>query len=71
MSILKALIGEIIGMFVDDGSLALAIVAIAAVSYLLSTIVPEHLLVAGGFLYIGCLVALVENCFRSVWSRRR
>jgi hypothetical protein len=71
MSTIKSLVDEIIGIFIDDGSLALVILAVVAVAYLFSIIEAEHSYAAGGILYVGCLSALVENCFRTVWIARR
>jgi len=65
MNTFKAFIDEILGMFVDDGSLAFAILAIIAVAYAASIRFAEHPYFLGGILYIGCLTALVENVMRS------
>jgi hypothetical protein len=55
---------ELIGLFVDDGWLALSIVAIVALAALLSRI-PGAALPAGGVLLLGCLGALILNVVRA------
>ena len=65
MSTFKALINEILGMFVDDGSLAFAVLIIVGVAGGLSIKLEGHPYVIGAILYIGCLSALVENVMRT------
>jgi hypothetical protein len=58
-----AIVREVIGLFVDDGSLALAVlgvVAVAAIAALLGAPVT-----AGILLLAGCLAALTENVLRA------
>jgi len=55
---------ELIGLFVDDGWLAVSIVAIVALAALLSR-VPGAALPAGGVLLLGCLAALILNVVRA------
>jgi hypothetical protein len=55
---------ELAGLFVDDGWLAVAIVAIVAVAALLS-LLPGAGLAAGGVLLLGCLGALFVNVLRA------
>ena len=65
MNTFKALIDEILGMFVDDGSLAFAILIIVIVAGGISLRFEDHPYVIGAILYIGCLSALVENVVRT------
>lgn len=65
MSTFKALISEIFGMFVDDGSLAFAILAIIAIAYAATMEFMGDTYVAAGILFIGCLVVLIENVVRA------
>ncbi len=65
MNTLKALIDEILGMFVDDGSLAFAILAIVGAAGAVSIGFAGHPYIVGATLYIGCLTALVENVVRT------
>jgi len=55
---------ELVGLFVDDGWLALSIVAIVGLAALLS-LVPGAALAAGGVLLLGCLAALILNVVRA------
>jgi hypothetical protein len=62
---------ELIGLFVDDGALALEICGIVALVALLATALPKTLLLAGTVLAIGCPVVLVLNTLRSARERRK
>ena len=65
MKTLNALVDEVLGMFIDDGSLALAILAIVAFAIWISFRFENASLAVGIILLVGCLVALVENVLRS------
>ena len=65
MKTLKALINEVFGLFVDDGSFAIAILVLVAVAALVSTRFENASAVVGAILFIGCLVVLVENIVRT------
>ncbi len=65
MSTFNAIIREILGMFVDDGSLAFAVLAVVAIVYGLSFEFADYPYLAGGSLFVGCLVVLVENIART------
>jgi uncharacterized membrane protein YdjX (TVP38/TMEM64 family) len=60
MTAIKGMLQEIAGLFVDDGWLALSILAVVALAAGVS-LVPGASLVAGGVLLFGCLGALVAN----------
>ena len=64
MSTLVLIIREVIGLFVDDGSLAIAIIAVVILAAI-SAAADAPALVTGGVLLAGCLVALVENIVRT------
>jgi hypothetical protein len=68
MNMLKATARELLGLFVEDGALALRVVAVVAVAAISATVVPEHPLVAGGILLLGCLGVLFADAER---ARRR
>jgi hypothetical protein len=55
----------LVGLFVDDGSLALAILVIVMLSWIFSILMPDMPLVAGALLLIGCLVLLFANVMKS------
>jgi hypothetical protein len=69
VSTLGSVVRELIGLFVDDGALAvevMAVVALAAMSVMLN---PAFPLAAGGILLLGCLGVLVVNVARAVRQR--
>jgi hypothetical protein len=50
---------ELIGLFVDDGSLALQIVVIVVIAMMSTTQLPSIPLAAGAILVVGCLGVLL------------
>ena len=58
-------IRELAGLFVDDGSLALAISVVVAFASLLAAIVPATPVAAGIVLLGGCLGVLFANAMRA------
>jgi TRAP-type C4-dicarboxylate transport system permease small subunit len=67
MKALTALARELAGLFVDDGSLALAIIAWLAVTALLAGTAASSggtTLYAGPVLFAGLALILVENAWR-------
>lgn len=64
MSTLRQVAGELVGLFVEDGSLALAILAVVAGAAVLAAAAAPPFLI-GVLLVGGCLVVLVENVMRS------
>ncbi len=69
MNVLIAVLRELIGLFVDDGSLALMILAVVTLAGILATLMPDLRLAAGAILLFGCLGVLVANVARA--ARRR
>ena len=65
MSALTTLLRELAGLFVDDGSLALAILAIVAVAGICVVLTPNVPLLAGAVLLLGCLAVLLANVLRA------
>jgi len=61
MNMLGAVFRELIGLFVDDGSLALEIVAVVALAAISATLIPDVPLAAGAILLFGCLGVLLGN----------
>ena len=53
------------GLFVDDGSLAMAILVIVLLSWTFSTLMPDMLLAVGAMLLIGCLAVLFANVMKA------
>jgi uncharacterized membrane protein YdjX (TVP38/TMEM64 family) len=65
MIILVNALRELVGLFVDDGALALAIIAIVALTGMMAALLPGAPLVAGAVLLFGCLGALLVNAARA------
>jgi hypothetical protein len=63
------LVAEIVGMFVGDARLTIAVLGIVGLSAVLIRLAGIDPLVGGGVLTFGCLLTLVESVHRS--SRRR
>ena len=58
MITLANVLRELAGLFVDDGALALAIVAVVVLAGILATLMPDVPLAAGAILLFGCLGVL-------------
>jgi hypothetical protein len=65
MSMLGAVLRELTGLFVDDGALALQIVAVVVLASISASLVPGIPLAAGCILLLGCLGALFANVVRA------
>ncbi len=65
MSVLINVARELAGLFVDDGSFALAILSIVVLASILATLMPGLPLVSGTVLLLGCLGVLVTNVIRA------
>lgn len=64
MSTLADALRELLGMFVDDGALALAIVTTVASAAMVAALVPQYPLAAGGVLVLGCFGGLLVSVIR-------
>jgi endonuclease/exonuclease/phosphatase (EEP) superfamily protein YafD len=65
MNTLNALVDEVLGMFVDDGSLAIAILVVVALAGWVSLRFENASAVVGALLLVGCLAVLIENVVRT------
>jgi hypothetical protein len=65
MIILADGLRELLALFVDDGALALAVVAIVALAAIVAALMPTLPLAAGTVLLLGCLGALLLNAVRA------
>ena len=65
MNVLIAVLRELIGLFVDDGSLALMSLAVVMLAGILATLMPDLQLAAGVVLLFGCLGVLLANVARA------
>lgn len=65
MNVLRLVAREVIGMFVDDGNLALlALVLVAAVTAVVKLLALPPLL-GGALLLVGCLAILLQSVRRA------
>ena len=65
MNLLVGTFQELVGLFVDDGALALAIVAVVIVAGISAFLIPATPLVSGAILLFGCLGVLILNVTRA------
>jgi len=65
MTALKAVFREVAGLFVEDGSLALEIVAVVMLAGVFALLLPNSPSVAGGILLLGCLGVLGAKVARA------
>jgi hypothetical protein len=71
MGTLRAILHEIIGLFVDDGSLALALVVwCALVGLLMLTLSGVTMTAAGVALLVGCVAILLVNIVTAARKRQ-
>jgi hypothetical protein len=69
MNMLAAVIRELFGLFVDDGSLALGVLAVVLLAAVSTALVPDLPLATGAILLLGCLGVLMASVARA--ARRR
>jgi hypothetical protein len=69
MNALGSVIRGLGGLFVDDGWLALEIVAVVLLAGIVAKLIPGISLGAGGILLFGCVLVLFANVTRT--GRRR
>jgi hypothetical protein len=65
MNSFTAIARQLLGMFVDDGSLALAILATVAMAAFSGFWLDAEPLTVGAILLLGCLAVLIENVLRA------
>jgi hypothetical protein len=65
---IAGLLREVVGLFVDDGALALAIVAVVVLAGLFAAFAPQLAWASGAVLLAGCLGVLFFNVMK---ARRR
>ena len=65
MTMLREVAGELIGMFIGEKPLAIALLMIVATTGLLTNFTGLGRLVGGIFLLLGCLILLVESVCRA------
>jgi len=65
MTMLAALMRELAGLFVDDGSLALAIAGVVMIAAISAVLMPNLPMAAGAVLLFGCLGVLFGNVIKA------
>jgi hypothetical protein len=65
MTAVAALLRELVGLFVEDGALALAIVAVVVAAGSIAVLIPAASWLSGCILLVGCLGVLVANVMRA------
>ena len=70
MKLLKAMLGEFIGLFVDDGALALLVVLLVVVVASAVKLMGLPATVGGFVLLVGCLYVLALSLVRAMRERK-
>jgi hypothetical protein len=65
MTTLATAFRMLVGLFVDDGSLALTIIVIVLLSSIVANLIPDMPLAAGAVLLLGSLGALFANVMKA------
>ena len=65
MNTIRAILREVTGLFVEDGSLALEILAVVVLAGISASLMPDVPLATGGILLLGCLGVLFANVARA------
>jgi hypothetical protein len=65
MTLLTTVFRMLVGLFVDDGALALAIIVIVLLSWSFAALLPDLPFAAGAVILGGCLGVLFANVMRA------
>ena len=65
MNALVVVLRELKGLFVDDGALALALIAVVVLAGAIATLIPDAPLASGAILVLGCPGVLLVNVARA------
>lgn len=65
MNALIAVFRELTGLFIDDGSLAVAILTVVVVAGVSVSLTPSAPILAGAILLFGCIGVLVANVLKA------
>ncbi|QPC91854.1 hypothetical protein [Mesorhizobium sp. INR15] len=71
MSILTLILRELVGMFIDDEFLAIAILAVVAVAAVISIWLAAPQILVGGVLLIGCVAVVMASALRASRKDRK
>jgi len=69
MTLLRTILAELIGLFVDDGNLAILCVAVIAIATALAKLAPGSGVAATGVLLVGCPALLCFSVYRGTRKR--
>jgi len=67
MTMLKLIVSEVAGLFIDDEFLAVAIMAVIGVTVVMAFALKTPPLIVGAVLLFGCIAVLAD----SVWRAKR
>lgn len=65
MTALATAFRTLVGLFVDDGALALAIIVVVLLSWIFTALFPDLPLAAGAILLVGSLAGLLTNVIKA------
>jgi hypothetical protein len=65
MTMLATVFRMLVGLFVDDGALAVAIIVIVLLSWIFASLMPQSPLASGAVLLVGSLGVLFANVMRA------
>jgi hypothetical protein len=71
MNIVRAILGELRGMFLADMRLAIGIALVVVSAAALVAVVHTAPLAAGGALLVGCLLVLIQTVIRAARCEAR
>ena len=65
MNLFSLIVRELIGMFIDDEFLAMAVLAVVALAATCAFLLAAPQLVVGGILLVGCVFVLVSSVLKA------
>lgn len=66
MNIVKLIVAELIGMFIDDELLAIAVLVVVGIAAALAYAFHTAAFVVGAVLLLGCVAVLVASAVRGI-----
>ncbi len=68
MTLIKSILAELISLFVDDGNLALQVVALVVLVTVITKLAGISALASAAVLVVGCVVILIASVLRKARS---
>ena len=65
MTVLKEVVAELIGMFIGEKRLTIAVLGVVTVAGCLANFTDLDPVVGGAMMLLGCLILLIESVWRS------